>query len=69
MTDEMWTHENEGLEYRQGFRDGLLFSIDIVKKLIAEVRQDGRVTEATWISVVEDWLDDELSMYEVGDEG
>lgn len=68
MSDIMWSHEGSTLEFRQGVREGLELAIKTVELLISDVRKDGKITEATWLGVAKDWIEDELSMYEVGDE-
>jgi len=68
MPDIMWSHENSTSEFRQGVREGLEIAIAAVEALIADVKQDGRITEAVWLGVAKEWIEDELSMYEVGDE-
>lgn len=68
MNDEMWSQENSTLEFRQGFREGIAFSMDIVQELINAMLKDGKINQAAWVEVAKDWLDDEMSMYEVGDE-
>ena len=68
MPDIMWSHEDSTLEFRQGVREGLELAIKTVELLIADVKKDGKITEAVWLGVAKDWIEDELSMYEVGDE-
>ena len=68
MSDIMWSHENSTLEFRQGVREGLELAIKTVELLIADVKKDGKITEATWLGVAKEWIEDEHSMYEVGDE-
>ena len=68
MTDIMWSHEGSTLEFRQGVREGMELAIKTVELLISDVKKDGKITEAAWLSVAKDWIEDELSMYEVGDE-
>ena len=68
MSDIMWSHENSTLEFRQGVREGLELAIKTVELLISDVNKDGKITEAVWLGVAKDWIEDELSMYEVGDE-
>ena len=68
MPDIMWSHENSTLEFRQGVREGLELAIKTVELLIADVKKDGKITEAVWLGVAKEWIEDELSMYEVGDE-
>ena len=68
MSDIMWSHENSTLEFRQGVREGLEIAIKTVELLIADVKKDGKITEAVWLGVAKEWIEDELSMYEVGDE-
>ena len=69
MPDIMWSHEGSTLEFRQGVREGLELAIKTVELLIGDVKKDGKITEAVWLGVAKDWIEDELSMYEVGDEG
>lgn len=68
MSDIMWSHEGSTLEFRQGVREGLELAIKTVELLIADVKKDGKITEAVWLGVAKEWIEDELSMYEVGDE-
>ena len=68
MPDIMWSHEDSTLEFRQGVREGLELVIKTVELLIADVKKDGKITEAVWLGVAKEWIEDELSMYEVGDE-
>ena len=68
MSDIMWSHENSTLEFRQGVREGMELAIKTVKSLISDVKKDGKINQAVWLSVAKDWIEDELSMYEVGDE-
>ena len=68
MSDIMWSHENSTLEFRQGVREGLELAIKTVSLLIEDVKKDGKITEAAWLSVAKEWVEDEHSMYEVGDE-
>ena len=68
MTDIMWSHEGSTLEFRQGVREGMELAIKTVELLISDVKKDGKILEAAWLGVAKDWIEDELSMYEVGDE-
>lgn len=68
MSDIMWSHEGSTLEFRQGVREGMELAIKTVELLISDVKKDGKITEAAWLGVAKDWIEDELSMYEVGDE-
>ena len=68
MPDIMWSHEDSTLEFRQGVREGLELAIKTVELLIADVKKDGKITEAVWLGVAKEWIEDELSMYDVGDE-
>lgn len=68
MSDIMWSHEGSTLEFRQGVREGLELAIKTVELLISDVKKDGKINQAVWLSVAKDWIEDELSMYEVGDE-
>jgi hypothetical protein len=68
MSDTMWSHENSTLEFRQGVREGLELAIKTVELLISDVKKDGKINEALWLSVAVEWIEDEHSMYEVGDE-
>ena len=68
MSDIMWSHEGSTLEFRQGVREGMEFAIKTVDLLISDVKKDGKINQAVWLSVAKDWIEDELSMYEVGDE-
>lgn len=70
MPDIMWSHEGSTLEFRQGVREGLEIAIAAVEALIADVRKDGtgKITQAAWLGVAKEWIEDELSMYDVGDE-
>ena len=68
MSDIMWSHENSTLEFRQGVREGLDLAIKTIELLIKEVKKDGKIDQAVWLGVARDWIEDELSMYEVGDE-
>lgn len=68
MSDIMWSHENSTLEFRQGVREGMELAIKTVELLVKEIKDDHRITEATWVNVAKTWIEDELSMYEVGDE-
>jgi len=67
-TDEMYFDENVSLEYRQGFRAGLEKALELSKELIKDLKDDKKIEQAIWIEVIRDWIDDEISMYEVGDE-
>jgi hypothetical protein len=68
MSDIMWSHEGSTLEFRQGVREGLELAIKTVELLISDVKKDGKINEAVWLSLAVEWIEDELSMYEVGDE-
>lgn len=68
MTNEMYTHENESVDFRQGYREGLEKALDLSKELIKDLRADRKIEAAMWIEVIRDWIDDEMSMYQVGDE-
>lgn len=68
MSDIMWSHENSTLEFRQGVREGLELAIKTVELLIADVRKDGKINEAVWLGIAKEWIEDEHSMYDVGDE-
>lgn len=68
MANEMWSHENSTLEFRQGVREGLELSIKTLESLISDVKDDDKITQAAWLGVAKEWIEDELSMYEVGDE-
>ena len=68
MSDIMWSHEGSTLEFRQGVREGMELAIKTVELLISDVKKDGKINQAVWLSVAKDWIEDELSMYEVGDE-
>ncbi|MNQ93166.1 hypothetical protein D3C85_1086170 [compost metagenome] len=69
MTNGMYTHENESFEFRQGYREGLEKALELSKELIQDLKDDKKINEACWIEVVRDWIDEEISRYEVGDEG
>lgn len=69
MTEEMYTHENETFEFRQGYREGLEKALKLSEELIQDLKSDYKIEEAMWIEVIRDWLDTEHSMYIVGDEG
>lgn len=64
----MHTHENESLEFRQGYREGLEKALDLVTDYMHDLKADGQVNGLLWVSVAKEWIDDEMSMYEVGDE-
>jgi hypothetical protein len=68
MTTEMWTHENSTLEFRQGYREGLEAAIKLVDEYKQELKADRKINECLWVNVCTERLNDELSMYEVGDE-
>lgn len=68
MSQEMWTHESATLEFRQGYRQGMEKALEVVDGLIKELRDDLRHEAAVWVQVARTYIDDELSMYEVGDE-
>lgn len=68
MTNEMYTHESEGFEFRSGYREGLEKAKEIVEEYLSELRADYKINEACWVNVALDRLDDEHSMYIVGDE-
>ena len=68
MNKSMWTYENGTLEFKEGVREGLEIAIKTVESLIKDIQKDGKVTQASWVGVAKEWLEDELSMYEVGDE-
>jgi hypothetical protein len=69
MTEEMYTHENESFEFRQGYREGLEKALQLSKELIQDMKDDKKIEQAMWIEVIRDWIDTEYSMYQVGDEG
>lgn len=64
----MHTHENSTLEFRQGYREGLEKAYEIIEEYKAALKQDGKVNELNWVNVCSEHIDDELSMYQVGDE-
>lgn len=64
----MYTHEDESLEFRQGYREGLEKALLLSKELIQDLKDDKKIEQASWIEVIRDWIDDEISMYQVGDE-
>lgn len=68
MTNEIWNHENSTLEFRQGYREGLESAMRIVEEYKQELKNDRKINECLWVNVCTERLDDELSMYEVGDE-
>lgn len=68
MTEEMYTHENETFEFRQGYRDGLEKALKLSKELIKDLKNARKIEQAMWVEVVRDWIDSEHSMYIVGDE-
>lgn len=68
MTDEMWTHENSTYDFRNGYREGLSKALEIVEEYKLALKQDRKFNELAWVHVCWEHLDDELSMYEVGDE-
>lgn len=68
VSDEMYFDENVSLEHRQGFRAGLEKALELSKELIQDLKDDKKIEQAMWIEVISDWIDDEMSMYEVGDE-
>lgn len=68
MTEEMYTHENETFEFRQGYRDGLEKALELSKELIKDLKNARKIEQAMWVEVVRDWIDSEHSMYIVGDE-
>lgn len=63
-----YTHEKESLEYRKGYREGLDKAIALVEDYLDDLKSDGQVNGILWVSVVKEWLDDEHSIYIVGDE-
>lgn len=67
-TEEMYTHENESFEFRQGYREGLEKALDLVTDYIEDLKADGQINGVLWVAVAKEWIDDELSMYQVGDE-
>lgn len=67
-TEEMYTHENESFEFRQGYREGLEKAYEIIEEYKTALKLDGKVNELNWVNVCSEHLDDELSMYQVGDE-
>jgi hypothetical protein len=67
-TEEMYTHENESFEFRQGYREGLEKALELVTDYMSDLKADKKINEALWVSVAKEWIDDELSMYQVGDE-
>ena len=67
-TNEMYFDENVSLEHRQGFRAGLEKALELTKGLIQDLKDDKKIEQASWIEVIRDYIDDELSMYQVGDE-
>lgn len=68
MKNEMWSRENSTLEYRQGVREGLEMAMAAVAEYKEELKADRRINELLWVSVCTERLEDEHSMYEVGDE-
>ena len=69
MTNEMYTHENQSFEFRQGYREGLEKALELSKELIQDLKDNKKIEQAMWIEVIRDWIDTEHSMYIVGDEG
>jgi len=67
-TEEMYTHENSSQEFREGYREGLEKAKELVEEYLSELRVDRKINEACWVSVALERLDDEHSMYIVGDE-
>lgn len=67
-TEEMYTHENSTQEFREGFRVGLEKAQELVQEYINELREDYKINEACWVDVALERIDDEHSMYIVGDE-
>lgn len=68
VSDEMYFNETVSLEHRQGFRSGLGKALELTKELIQDLKDDKKIEQAIWIGVIRDWIDGEMSMYEVGDE-
>lgn len=68
MRNEMYSHEHESFEFREGYRAGLVQALLLSKELISDLKADKKINEACWIEVIRDWIDHEISMYEVGDE-
>lgn len=68
IRDEMYFDETVSLEHRQGFRAGLEKAYDIIEEYKTALKQDGKVNELNWVNICSEHLDDELSMYQVGDE-
>ena len=68
VRENMFTHETSSLEFREGFREGMNHAQAQVEELIEQLKMDNKVEQAAWLEVARDWIDDECSMYEVGDE-
>lgn len=68
MTEEMYTHQDETFEFRQGYREGLDKALELTKELIQDLKDNRKIEQAMWIEVIRDWIDTEHSMYIVGDE-
>lgn len=64
VREDMFTHETFSLE----FREGMNHAQAQVEGLIEQLKMDNKVEQAAWLEVARDWIDDECSMYEVGDE-
>lgn len=67
-TEEMYTHENRTPEFREGYREGLEKAQELVQEYLNELRADHKINEASWVHVALERIDDEHSMYIVGDE-
>jgi len=68
VREDMFTHETSSLEFHKGFREGMNHAQAQVEELIEQLKMDNKVEQAAWLDVARDWIDDECSMYEVGDE-
>jgi len=68
MRNEMWSHENSTLEFRQGYREGLSKALSLSSDVIQDIKNSGHASIVLWLELIYDEIDEEMSMYEVGDE-
>ena len=64
----MHTHNDESFEFRKGYREGLEKALDLITDYMEDLKADGQISGLNWVDVAKEWVDDELSMYQVGDE-
>ncbi len=59
---------SESAEFRKGYREGLEKALALVEDYLSDLKDDGQLKGMCWVNVAKEWIEDEISMYVVGEE-